>query len=174
QTGRTTDGEYFLPYSAHKRHYLLVDYYNLELLHRPTSKLMRKLEYSMRQRGLYSSLGFTRDTILMHSFFGFLPPELARIVMQGVRLGITAHVIYLVAEMQSRIKFIQVAAKMRGIKGGPSEKKSTIDKFAHAMDRLTDGEGDREGVDGMPDLYKGAGDSVAIADFLVRYGRINR
>ncbi|GMT31027.1 hypothetical protein PFISCL1PPCAC_22324, partial [Pristionchus fissidentatus] len=79
-------------------------------------------------QGYYKkATGFYRDSIQMHNIFNFLSQEHSRIVIQGFRLGIGAHVVYLVAEMMSRVKFCNVGSSGRGNMGGPSETSSAVD-----------------------------------------------
>ncbi|GMT31031.1 hypothetical protein PFISCL1PPCAC_22328, partial [Pristionchus fissidentatus] len=100
----------------------------------------------------------------MESLFNFLSPEHGRLIIQGFRMGIAAHVVYLVAEMISRVKFCQVGTKGRAMNGGPSESISTIDFYAQAMDHLRVGPSE-----GLPPLYEAAGDSIALADLLASF-----
>ncbi|GMR49409.1 hypothetical protein PMAYCL1PPCAC_19604, partial [Pristionchus mayeri] len=135
RTGRDTYGEYFLPYPMEKveemmkksqrelmlnrefdeRHLLYKKLYKLRLLYEPPERLTRELLTSMEIRGLYNEAdGITKDVILLNSLLNFLSPELARLVIQGVRLGISEHIIYLVAHSISRIKFCQTGSAARG------------------------------------------------------------
>ncbi|GMT31033.1 hypothetical protein PFISCL1PPCAC_28521 [Pristionchus fissidentatus] len=175
RTGRTNDGEHLLPYSSEKvqemlqanhrelmlhrhfeeRHFFYTTVYDLKLLYEPPDSLNRELIRSLETRGYYSC-GFEQDSILMHNLFNFLSQEHSRIVIQGFRLGIGVHVVYLVAEMMSRVKFCQVGTRGRGVSGGPSETESAIDLYAQAMDWLNLGRQKQ-----LPADYKEAGDSIA-------------
>ncbi|GMT31011.1 hypothetical protein PFISCL1PPCAC_22308, partial [Pristionchus fissidentatus] len=159
--------------SYEERHHFLSMIFDLHFVNDPPESLKKEITTSLINRGIYTTAnGFPREVIDLYSSLNFLTPEDARLVIEGVRLGLAAHVVYYVAERNSTIRFCQQGTRGRGEEGGPSESESAIDLYALAMESLVDDDFDEEeGEEGLavPSSYRGAGDSIALADLLAGF-----
>ncbi|GMT04438.1 hypothetical protein PENTCL1PPCAC_26612 [Pristionchus entomophagus] len=119
RTGRTHHGEYCIGLSMKRvkeinessvrmkqmmrqfeeNHWLRMKIHNLDLTWKLDNRIVRRFEKSFQNRGYLMNGQFTPSTLLLAEQFPFLPTDYAWILVQGIRLGLVAHVVLFIADL---------------------------------------------------------------------------